>query len=74
MQSTKTLWMLNYRTGKWGHLVPFYAVDEQEAWVEAYCWAVQHDVVLPEDARLLHFLHGFTMYRRVLPGRIEESK
>jgi hypothetical protein len=48
---------------------PDSSLDEQEVWVEACCWAVQHDVVLPEDARLLHFPHGFTMYRRVLPGR-----
>lgn len=72
MQTTKTLWMLDYRIGKWSHLVPIYAEDEQEAWVEAYCWATQHEIVLPEDATLVHFPHGFTIHRRVLPGRAEK--
>jgi hypothetical protein len=69
MQSTKTLWMLDYRTGEWGHLIPIYAVDEHEAWAEAYHWAVRHDVTLSEDATLVHFPHGFMVYRRVIPGR-----
>ncbi len=74
MQITKTLWMLDYRTGEWSHLIPIYAEDEQGAWVEAYHWAVQHGVTLPEDATLVHFPHGFTVYRRTLPGCAEESK
>ncbi len=72
METAKTLWMLDYRTGGWSHLIPIYAVDEQEAWVEAYHWAVQHGVTLPEDATLIHYPQGFTMHRRALPGRSEE--
>ncbi len=71
MQITKTLWMLNYRTGEWSHLIPIYAVDEHEAWVEAYHWVAQHEITLTETATLIHFPHGFTVYRRVLPGRAE---
>jgi len=74
MQSTKTLWMLDYRTGAWSHLIPIYAVDEQEAWTEVYHWSERQNVTLPEDARLIHFPHGFTMHRRILPGRSETSK
>ena len=68
MQITKTLWMLDYRTAELSHLIPIYAVDEQEAWTEAYHWAVQRNVTLPEDATLIHFPQGFTMHRRTLPG------
>mgnify|MGYP001292096154 CR=1 FL=1 len=74
MQSTKTLWMLDYRTGAWSHLVPIYAVDEQEAWCEVQQWAVQHEIILSDDATLVHFPHGFTVHRRVIPGRTEENK
>ncbi len=74
MQSTKTLWMLDYRIGAWSHLVPIYAMDEQEAWIETYHWAMQHDIVLPEDATLVHFPHGFRVHKCTLPGRAEESK
>ena len=74
MQIMKTLWMLDYRTAEWSHLVPIYAVDEQEAWIEAYDWAVQHDVTLLENTMLIHFPYGFTVHKRVLPGHIEESK
>lgn len=74
METAKTLWMLDYRAGEWGHLIPIYAVDEHEAWVEVYHWAVRHDVTLPEDATLVHFPHGFTVYRRVIPGRTKENK
>jgi hypothetical protein len=31
MQTSKTLWMLDYRQGKWSNLVPIYAVDEAVA-------------------------------------------
>ena len=74
MQTTKTLWMLDYRTGEWSHLVPIYAVDEQRAWVEAHLWATQHEIVLPEDTMLIHFPNGFMVHMSELPGRIEESK
>ena len=74
MQTTKTLWMLDYRTGEWSHLVPIYAADEQEAWTEAYHWALQHDVPLPEDATLIHFPHGFTVHKRTLPGCVQENE
>ncbi len=74
MEITKTLWMLDYRTGAWSRLIPIYAEDEQGAWVEAYHWATQHDIVLPEDATMVHFPHGFTVHRRTLPGCTEESK
>jgi len=72
MQSAKTLWMLDYRQGGWGQLVPLYAEDEHEAWIEAYSWATQHEIALPQDAILTHFPNGFTVYRRVLPGQVEE--
>ena len=74
MQTTKTLWMLDYRTGEWSHLVPIYAVDEQGAWVEAYRWATQHGVTLSKDALLIHYPNGFTVHMSELPGRAEESK
>ena len=74
MQITKTLWMLAYQTGEAGHLVPMYAEDEQGAWVEAYRWAAQHEVVLPEDAVLIHYPNGFTVHMSQLPGRVEEDK
>jgi hypothetical protein len=74
MQITKTLWMLDYRAGEWSHLIPIYAVDEQEAWVQAYHWAVEHNMTLPEGATLVHFPHGFTVHKRVLPGRAEENR
>ena len=41
MQTTKTLWMLDYRTEGWSHLIPIYAENEQGAWIEAYRWAAQ---------------------------------
>jgi hypothetical protein len=73
MRASKTLWMLDIPYGNGSKLVPLYAVDVQEAWVEANQWAVQHDVVLPGDATLVHFPLGFTVHRCVLPGRAEES-
>ncbi len=74
MQITKTLWMLAYQTGEVGRLVPMYAEDEQGAWVQAYRWAAQHEVVLPEDAVLIHYPNGFTVHMSQLPGRVEEDK
>ena len=72
MQITKTLWMLDYRTEGCCHLIPIYAVDEQGAWVEAYRWATQHGVPLPEDAMLIHYPNGFTVHMSELPGCAEE--
>lgn len=74
MQTTKTLWMLDYRTEGWSHLIPIYAEDEQGAWIEAYRWAAQRGVPLPEDAMLFHFPNGFTVHKSELPGRAKESK
>jgi hypothetical protein len=76
METAKTLWMLDvpYEDMKGSVLVPLYAVDEQEAWIEAYHWAVQRERTLPATATLVHFPNGFTMYRRVLPGRSEENQ
>lgn len=76
METAKTLWLLDipYGIGRWGLLIPLYAVDEQEAWIEAQCWALQNDRPLPEDATLVHFPQGFTVNRFVLPGYLEEKK
>jgi hypothetical protein len=73
MQSTKTLWLLDYCVGTWSNLIPIYAEDEQQAWVDAHCWAMQHNVVLPEDTILIHFPHGFTVHKCVLPGQVVEN-
>ena len=73
MQTTKILWMLDYRTGEASKLVPIYAVDEQGAWVEAYHWATQRGVALPEGTMLFHFPNGFTVHTRDLPRRVEEG-
>ncbi len=64
--------MLDYRTGEASKLVPIYAVDEQEAWVEAYHWATRRGVTLPEDATLIHYPNGFTVHMSDLPGCAEE--
>ena len=76
MQTVKTLWMLDipYGNGKWSTLVPFYAVDEQEAWIEVRRWALRNERLLPENTMLVHFPQGFTVHRSVLPGRLEESQ
>jgi hypothetical protein len=75
MKTAKTLWMLDvpYEEIRGSVLVPLYAEDEQEAWIEAQRWALRSDRTLPTNAKLVHFSQGFTMYRRVLPGSIEES-
>ena len=68
-----TLWMLDFRneyTSGMGELVPLYAEDEESAWVEAHCWAMQQGTVIPETAILVHFPHGFTIHRQTLPGKI----
>ncbi len=39
MEPNKTLWMLDIVRGKWGELIPIYAVDQTEAWIEAQRWA-----------------------------------
>jgi hypothetical protein len=72
MQSTKTLWMLDYRTEGWSHLIPMYAEDERGAWVEVYRWATRRGVTLPEDATLIHYPNGFTIHMSHLPGCAEE--
>ena len=72
MQITRTLWMLAYSTGDASHLIPMYAVDEQEAWVGAYRWATQHSIALPKDAMLIHYPNGFTVHMSELPGCVEE--
>ena len=54
-------------------LVPIYAIDETEAWIEAAQWALENSVSIPESATLIHFPHGFTIHRRVLPGTVHEE-
>ena len=76
MQIAKTLWMLAYQTGDASHLVsahliPIYAENEQEAWIEAYHWATQHQVTLAKDTMLIHYPNGFTVHKSDLPGVIE---
>lgn len=75
MQTAKTLWMLDvpYKDIRASLLVPLYAEDEQEAWIEAQRWALQHERVLPTNATMVHFANGFTVYRRELPGSIEKN-
>ncbi len=75
MQTAKTLWMLDvpYKEIRGSILVPLYAEDEQEAWIEAQRWALRCERTLPTNATLVHFANGFTMYRQVLPGSIKDS-
>lgn len=73
MQTRKTLWLLDYGDEHIGRLVPLYAVDEGGAWLEAAAWAMRNRIVLPETATLIHFPHGFTIHRRMLPGEIIEN-
>ena len=75
MKAAKTLWMLDvpYKDIRGSLLVPLYAEDEQEAWIEAQRWALQHERTLPTNATMVHFANGFTVYRRMLPGSIEKS-
>ena len=74
MEQTKTLWLLDVRSGTWGQLIPIYAVDEDEAWVEAHLWASKNETSLPESAILTHFPNGFMTYRKTLPGTEEKGK
>ena len=71
MEIAKTLWMLDvpYESINGSVLVPLYAEDEQEAWIEAHRWALRCERTLPEGTTLIHFPDGFRMYRRVLPGQ-----
>ncbi len=73
MKTAKTLWMLDvpYEEIRGSMLVPLYAEDEQEAWIEAHRWALRCDRMLPTNAKLVHFAQGFTVNRRVLPGSLE---
>jgi len=45
MQSAKTLWMLDvpYESIRGSLLIPLYAEDENEAWIEAHRWALRRD-------------------------------
>lgn len=70
MEIRKTLWLLDYGDEHVGRLVPLYAVDESGAWLGAAAWAIRNRIVLPQTAALIHFPHGFTIYRRRLPGEI----
>lgn len=69
MPTTKTLWILEYITpnGR-GHLVPFYAVDEQEAHEIAVQWASEHAVSI-DKVTIRQFSHGFTVHRTSLSGK-----
>jgi hypothetical protein len=75
METTKTLWMLDvpYESIRGCLLVPLYAEDEQEAWIEAHRWALRNERTLPQGTTLIHFPNGFTVYRRVLPGKEEST-
>ncbi|MGH2494100.1 MAG: hypothetical protein ACRDIV_05290 [Ktedonobacteraceae bacterium] len=76
MQSAKTLWILDvpYEDIKGSLLVPLYAEDEQEAWMEAQRWALRCERTLPTDVKLVHFPRGFTMHTfNMLTGQKEES-
>jgi hypothetical protein len=75
METTKTLWMLDVPYEPIGGclLVPLYAEDESEAWIEAHRWALRNDRTLPQGTTLVHFPNGFTVHRRVLPGREEST-
>ena len=71
MEPTKTLWMLDIVRGKWGELIPIYAVDQTEAWIEAQRWAIRNEMPLPDTATLIHFPNGFTIFRRTIPGTLK---
>ncbi len=60
MQSAKTLWILDvpYKDMRGSVLLPLYAEDEQEAWIEAQRWALQRERTLPKNATLVHFPRG----------------
>lgn len=75
MKTIKTLWMLDvpYEDNRGSQLVPLYAEEEQDAWIEAQRWALRCDRTLPTNVKLIHFANGFTVHRRVLPGSIEEN-
>lgn len=75
MQSAKTLWMLEvpYESIRGCVLVPLYAEDEQQAWIEASRWAAKRERTLPPGTALLHFPNGFTVHRHMLPGKLEEK-
>jgi len=76
MEIIKTLWMLDvlYDDGTWSRLVPLYAVDEQEAWIEAQRWAFRNETPLSKNLRLIHFPCGFTIHTCMLAGYIEQEK
>jgi len=77
IKMVKTLWLLevpNDENDKWSSLIPFYAIDEQEAWLRAQEWALRNKRPLPQNASLTHFPHGFRIHLTTLPGRIEENK
>ena len=76
METAKTLWILDvpYEDIRGSLLVPLYAEDEQEAWMEAQQWALQHERTLSKNVALTHFPRGFTMHTyNMLPGEKEES-
>ena len=75
MQSAKTLWMLDvpYESIRGSLLIPLYAEDENEAWIEAHRWALRHDRTLPQGTTLIHFPNGFTVHRHMLPGKLAEK-
>ncbi len=76
MQTAKTLWILDvpYEDMRGSVLVPLYAEDEQEAWIEAQRWALQRERTLPTSATLVHFPRGFTVHTyNMLPGQKDES-
>ncbi len=76
MEIAKTLWILDvpYKDMRGSVLVPLYAEDEQEAWIEAQRWALQCERILPKNATLVHFPRGFTIHTfNTIPGREESA-
>ena len=71
MEQAKTLWLLDIQRGAWGQLIPLYAADEEEAWVEAHRWAVRNETPLPSDAALVHFPVGFTVHHQTISGTLK---
>jgi hypothetical protein len=69
METTKTLWLLDYGNQYLDKLVPIYAETEEDAWFEAALWAIKHNITLPDTAVLIHPPHGFTIHTRNFADR-----
>jgi hypothetical protein len=62
-------------SGRKGHLIPLYAVDETDAMskavLESQLWAKRNHVTQPAQFRVQHFPHGFQAFHDRLPGRVQ---